>query len=988
MITIGEQTIKDWTVGSSNISRVDVEGTLVWPQDDDYTYKLRNLTVMYNDLTYALHPNCGNYAYITAILVKKLGDRIITDNQSVILTPVLQNDAPIPKIDGKPLYVIDYDPVNVGYPIIRANENLKTTEYNYDSGTHTDILRNFTGTYKIGDKTIGGNTASDWNGGNVETSFVRILENKKTVYSQKKETTGVTLSRFTDYVSGSGGSISVPDCERVYTLTTQKTVWTSGVSEGGVVTPNQTEELTLSMYPNNQSPISISPANSGASVSQTSDGLKIDVTKNQSTGVRTWTVQVIYYDNMALESDPFYSNTVTLTQNANSYAYSGISNIEIIYPTIPASGGSVIPSSVSFTQTYGWKPDTSGLGNVSASDATITYYISDERIHFPSTSTDHTGTVSANSLGTDERTSTSVVKYVKAEISSHGQNGTSGIIAVEQAKNIIESSSSVVSIKISGVERTEYTVGPQSAQYSYTPSAVRSNTWSSGAPSTQNITSGFTVEKGNFISSATTSSFKITENDGSARDTFIKVSDSTYGSKTLTIHQEAVSYEFSEETSNPYTIEWTTTSFTISVYSSKNGNWFDIGTSNISFQNNGFSNLSLTKIERSITEDNVYVASFTCDQNSTTSDNGNRTVDIKFTQPTSGKTITYSVTQQHKIGVVLTTNVDNIELDNAYNSSASFTLSTNYSWTIDSSRYCTLNDPDNKNDDGDTYITVNPSYGSAGNNQTIYISRPTTVHDDYIVCDIKITANGEKTVHVIVIPPLTLTGIGTWKPGYTSQSTQAITTTYPTNYISWSSSDSSWLTGNEDYISVTANNGSSKRTGTITATGTINERYFTVECYKSKSVSIDVEQGFNSSPKFVSIKYKNSELSSYTTITQDNTLIRTWDYDTIGKSNATTIEVTASGNTSSLRCVLTGENLQMSTSSLNMVSDDITITSFTTSGSDKVTTFNVYPARTNQSSSINELTLTLTLTSSSNETSVFHIKLRQDADPNGGGYTT
>ena len=133
-----------------------------------------------------------------------------------------------------------------------------------------------------------------------------------------------------------------------------------------------------------------------------------------------------------------------------------------------------------------------------------------------------------------------------------------------------------------------------------------------------------------------------------------------------------------------------------------------------------------------------------------------------------------------------------------------------------------------------------PVSGGAGT-YTISFSRGSWTTNSIV--DIKITS--ENTVaHVIVVPTFSMSNrITSWSPGYQQTSTVAITTNYPS--ISWSGTNQ-WLTASGDTIAVSTNSGSSNRTGSVQATGSISGTYFGVSYSSSaNSSSISVNQAYN-----------------------------------------------------------------------------------------------------------------------------------------------
>ena len=966
MINTGNIQINNFLIGDSSVTGVYVGNTLVWPTDGDYTYKLKNLTVHYSSGD-ALHPNCNNYAWLTAKLVTILGSEENVSNADYDLIPVLKTGSSNPVVDGKNLYVIS-DDSTIGKTIIKANPYLKEKEYNRQG----QVV--FTGTYTINNSTIGGNDSNGWSSG-VNASSVILMKNEKTVTPLSQTTTAVhspsleneELPAAVPVNSSTDITTTVSSCTRVYSETSEKIEWTSGVITGGVTTTGKTSNVTprsvrtVPIYPN--------------TATTTNGGNSITLPTNNSDTERKWEVYVTF-DN--IES----SDYAILTQRGNVYAYSSITNVSLIYNTIPCTGGTVEPT-VSFNQSYGWYPDTTLLGQITdKSKASITYYI--DYGNNVQTSTD--GEVQAGSMHTnpyppDDNGHGRAIAECYVSITSHGKtyDGINSKVTVYQDPNRIENTYSEITIKISDTAYSVYPVDPQQATYTYVPTARRTYTWTTNEQSSDDITSGFTVEKGSYISSVTQSSpykFTINENTGNARDTYINVKDGSYGSQRLTIRQGAVAYVFSpyEPRDNAFSIGYNDQSFTISVQSTRNGSPYAISISDITFNSNGFSGLSKNGVTQSPLDNTVYVATFTCNANSS---NSVKSVTITFKQPTSNNSIEYNVQQAAYIAPTISFDSQIVKIGTTGGNTGTFKLKTNKNWSINTETFsmCDFNG-DSLGSDAAALggFKVDNSSGSSGAGDEVWHEITVTrgaYRTNSIVC---ITINyGNTSANVIVVPNLTMSwssniSSNKWYAPGTGGSITAINTTYPESTITWSSMEN-WLTASGTTLTAYNNTSGSQRSTYVTATGGYGGTYFGINYDDHPDLSpIQVIQSDNT-PAFESVKYANYGINNFSTITFPRTTpIKTWPAATTGLSNGIVMRVFVNSNTTKLVCemstTVSGNSnniLLSSTASSPNQGKKITFTSFTTSGSDRYAQFVVYPDQANTSSSTVTYTLKLTL---------------------------
>lgn len=114
--------------------------------------------------------------------------------------------------------------------------------------------------------------------------------------------------------------------------------------------------------------------------------------------------------------------TVSVIQNAGRKTYSEITiTTGLAYDDIPASGGSVSPKQITYSQTWGWNGKTTGGGTVTEG-ATISYGFTSQPM---GVSIDReTGQFEVDSLGTTEKERTKIAT-VRATISLNGKTANS-----------------------------------------------------------------------------------------------------------------------------------------------------------------------------------------------------------------------------------------------------------------------------------------------------------------------------------------------------------------------------------------------------------------------------------------------------------------------------------------------------------------------------------------------------------------------------------
>lgn len=766
----------------TNVTAIYYGNVMIWPVATSYS--LKNVSVQYSSGD-SLHPNCQNYAWLTATLVAKRGNT--TTESSVVLVPTaVQND----------LYVRSWSDSLQRY-IIKANENKKTTEYALQSNL-------FTGTYSINGQTLSPTSGT--------TSISIILQaNAKTVTPAVETTTSVyayltnqSFTYETDIAIEAFGDNCYADvtCTQYYNLTHEKTTYTSGVSVGG--------DTSTGLSRTNVVPtaVRITPT-TGTSITNN----RITFDNNQSLDSRTY---YVYATIGGVESQ----NTCQIEQGGNVYMYGDIT-VLIEYEIIDASGGTVTPY-VTYSQTRGFAPNTSGQGTVS-SGGSITYYVSN--------SYSSNGAVSANSLGYNPHPSlTQVASNCYATVSMNGKTGTSEKVSVYQEINEIINTSAVVDIYIGGIKQNSYTCGPQDAQYSFESFSTRTHTWTSTATSTETVgKTNLTATKSGTWFSLSNWTFTTNENTStSTKSGSITVKDGNIASAVLSLTQQAVIYELAINTppTTSIGIGYNDTAFYISVVSTRNYKPYALSSSNISFSSNTMSGLTKS-IAQSVLDPTIYTAEFGCNTNGNTSTRG---VTITFTQPTSRKTLTYNVTQAAYVPATITTSADYVVVNTTGGSYADFSITANKNWSIETNfAMCDFNGDSLGNDMA--ACQVSRSTGTSGTT-TVRVTRGSYTSGSIV--DIKITSENT-TVHVIVVPQFTLSNlITTWSPDYNSNTVRAISTNYPS--ISWSGTNA-WLTASGEYISVAPYNGSSNRTGTLQASASFSGTFFGVYYNTSASSS-------------------------------------------------------------------------------------------------------------------------------------------------------
>lgn len=355
------------------------------------------------------------------------------------------------------------------------------------------------------------------------------------------------------------------------------------------------------------------------------------------------------------QTDTGKSVSVTATQAgrvATKTTYKTPTVTSTSISTVPASGNVTMKLTVYWSQvketTY--DNDTTSTETVTGnSAATVTNgssgtgvgaYISDGGVYVPSAGTTYY---------TSQRTA-----YTISEFTFTANGVSSG--SVSRTVYVYQSANTRTST-------TEYSVycgvaSPSSIantggtfSFSATCQSRPNYTYASG--STENgswVDAKATVSYSNGVSNVSTSSFTgsatitatVDENIGDSRNprVTVKATDYTSESDYTSVVQDAVSYEFSAVTTLNPSIDYNTSSFSVSVSSKRNGKAWSISKSDVTISNSSYA--SVSGIVQSSYPDYQYNVNISPTTNNGTSD---RTYKITVTQPTSGKTLTFNVTQ-------------------------------------------------------------------------------------------------------------------------------------------------------------------------------------------------------------------------------------------------------------------------------------------------------------------------------------------------------
>lgn len=376
------------------------------------------------------------------------------------------------------------------------------------------------------------------------------------------------------------------------------------------------------------------------------------------------------YTVLHLDANPLDSaRTATITVNMHEFGWTAKATVtqavrvqqSIIYQTptvdrveitgvIPASGG-YASLTVYWTQLYKIQYDngtiSSGYTKIEGiSTANIKTGISQNGGYIKN------GYVYADTLGTLLVQSDRAVYYIQSyTFTANGVEGSgSGYIEVIQSKNIVTNTSygtynlsigadSTAAMANSGGTRT-ITVGC---------TQNKTDKYSSGSTKdyTTNATATVKTSHGYFGSSTSTTSTTVTgsgsltlhvlENLGSARTVTVTATVSST-SKTVSFTQNAMSYVFTSTSATSISVNASATTLTLTGTSTINGYQQSIAKGNVSLS----SGLTLSSVT---TTNGTYTLVLRVPANSSTS---SRTFTATITQPKSGATIKYTITQAGK----------------------------------------------------------------------------------------------------------------------------------------------------------------------------------------------------------------------------------------------------------------------------------------------------------------------------------------------------
>lgn len=175
----------------------------------------------------------------------------------------------------------------------------------------------------------------------------------------------------------------------------------------------------------------------------------------------------------------------------------------------------------------------------------------------------------------------------------------------------------------------------------YYSGSVVTGSWSNASATVGYSNGVSSVSPTSFTGSATITA-TVGENIGDSRNprVTVKATDYTSESDYTSVVQDAVSYEFSAVTTLNPSIDYNTGSFSVSVSSKRNGKAWSISKSDVTISNSSYA--SVSGIVQSSYPDYQYNVNISPTTNNGTSD---RTYRITVTQPTSGRTLTFNVTQ-------------------------------------------------------------------------------------------------------------------------------------------------------------------------------------------------------------------------------------------------------------------------------------------------------------------------------------------------------
>lgn len=363
---------------------------------------------------------------------------------------------------------------------------------------------------------------------------------------------------------------------------------------------------------------------------------------NDSDKARTATVTV---------STGGYTATATITQSGRTHSSTSYNTPTVkstsIGGTIPASGGTVwLTVSWSQTQTLHYDNGTTSSSTVTGSStATVTGGTAGG-------GSINGGGIYAASLGTTVTAARTVYTITSYSFTANGKAGTgTGSINVNQAENKVTNTTSGsynLSISANSTAAMANSGGTRTITVGCTQN--KTDKYSSGSTKdyTANATATVKTSHGYFGSSTSTTSTTVTgsgsltlhvlENLGSARTVTVTATVSST-SKTVSFTQNAMSYVFTSTSATSISVNASATTLTLTGTSTINGYQQSIAKGNVSLS----SGLTLSSVT---TTNGTYTLVLSVPANSSTS---SRTFTATITQPKSGATIKYTITQAGKV---------------------------------------------------------------------------------------------------------------------------------------------------------------------------------------------------------------------------------------------------------------------------------------------------------------------------------------------------
>ena len=370
------------------------------------------------------------------------------------------------------------------------------------------------------------------------------------------------------------------------------------------------------------------------------------ISANTSESSKTHSVQIT-------QTNSGKSVSVTATQagrvlSRTTYSTPTVTSTSI--STVPASGNVTRYLSVGWSQTKTLHYDngtTSSSTVTGTSTATITNgsssvdaYINDGGVYVPSAGTTHY---------TSDRVAYTITQFNFSANGVSSGNVNNTVYLYQSANNYsvayyeytVSATPSVSSIGAIGGSFTISASCQAREVRSFTSGSTGYGGWFNSSANVEPVSNIAGSSPSSFTGS-TTISVTVGENTGSARNAIMRVrsTGNTGVYKEVSVYQSAVSYEFY---SNNKTVEVaaSVTRVTITGVSKRNGAALSITTGNISFGSYSVGNPGIESVSNSNGTFSI-VVSFNSNGDSTSSKYLNLTV----TQPGSGNTITFNITQQ------------------------------------------------------------------------------------------------------------------------------------------------------------------------------------------------------------------------------------------------------------------------------------------------------------------------------------------------------